>query len=121
MDENSAKQSDQFDAIIFDWNREKPELDTAAIGIVGRIMQLAKMLDKKRYENLKSFSIHPTDYNVLTSLRRSGNTFTLSPTEISETVNLTSGAMTASLNRLENRNFIARQSDSKDGRPFIKI
>lgn len=53
---------------------------------------------------------------MLATLRRSGDPFQLTPTELTRTVLLTSGAMTAALGRLEKKRLVCRTRDDLDGR-----
>lgn len=62
------------------------------------------------------FEIHYTDLDVLATLRRSGSPFELSPKELMQSVLITSGAMTALLDRLTKLGLIYRSPDAMDGR-----
>ena len=56
---------------------------------------------------------------MLATLRRSGAPYRLSPTALRRSVLLTSGAMTACLNRLEQRGLIRRSPDAADRRSLM--
>jgi DNA-binding MarR family transcriptional regulator len=115
MSDNINK-NDLLDNLINDWKRERPNLDASAMHIVGRIMQLGKKLEKQASNALSSSNIYYTDLDVLATLRRSGIPYQLSPTQLRKSVLITSGAMTALLNRLEKIDLIYRLPDPKDGR-----
>ena len=107
---------DVIDNLVFDWQQERPELDTSAMQIVGRILKLGKLLEKRAGEVLKESNIHYTDLDVLATIRRSGEPYELTPKELMQSVLITSGAMTALLDRLTNLELIYRSADMKDRR-----
>lgn len=108
--------TDIIDSLISDWQKERPELNAQAMHIVGRILKLGKTLEKRASSSLSGCGIHYTDLDVLATLRRSGSPFELAPKELMKSVLITSGAMTALLDRLTKLKLIYRSPDSVDGR-----
>lgn len=108
--------TDLIDELVEDWNRERPELDVTAMMVVGRILHLGRVLEKRAGKVLKKHEIHYTDLDVLATLRRSGEPFCMTPTQLRKSVLITSGAMTALLDRLEKKGLLKRKGDSEDGR-----
>lgn len=111
-----SKEKDLTDNLIFDWKQERPELDTSAMHIVGRIMNLGKALEKRAGQVLQDGPIHYTDLDVLAALRCSGKPYELTPTQLMESVLITSGSMTALLDRLAKLYLIYRTTDKADKR-----
>ena len=107
---------DLVDRLIEDWRREAPSLDTSGIAIVGRIVQLGRLFENRINAKLKPFGLIYTDFDLLATLRRSGGDYCLTPTEPRKSVLLTSGAMTAALDRLENMGLIERVRNKSDRR-----
>ena len=107
---------DALDHLVSDWARERPDLDAGPMHVVGRILQLGKKLEKRAGAALKDSGIYYTDLDVLATLRRSGMPYQLTPTQLRESVLVTSGAMTALLERLEKMELIRRLPDDNDGR-----
>ncbi len=107
---------DLIDSLISEWKEERPELDTSAMEVVGRILKLSKILEKRVSKVLLPYHIHYTDLDVLATIRRSGKPYELTPSQLMKSVLITSGAMTALLNRLTKLKLIYRSPDSKDGR-----
>jgi len=107
---------DLIDDLISEWHREQPELDTSAMEIVGRILMLGKLLEKRAGNALKECNIYYTDLDVLATLRRSGKPFELTPKQLMKSVLITSGSMTALLDRLSKLDLIYRNPDTKDRR-----
>ena len=112
----SLEKNDIIDTLIKEWKQERPELDASAMEVVGRILKLGKLLEKRVGSALKESGIYYTDLDVLATLRRSGKPFELTPKELMKSVLITSGAMTALLDRLAKLNLIYRAPDPKDGR-----
>jgi len=108
--------NDLIDSLISEWKEERPELDTSAMEVVGRILNLSKILEKRASTSLSIYNIHYTDLDVLATIRRSGKPYELTPSQLMISVLISSGAMTALLNRLTKLELIYRSPDPKDGR-----
>lgn len=112
MDESS----DVVQELLHQWRRERPELDVSAMAVVGRLLRLGKRLETRANVVLKPFGLSYTDLDVLATLRRSGKPYSLKPTQLQRSVLITSGAMTACLNRLEAAGLISRSASDQDRR-----
>lgn len=112
---------DLIDELIDDWKRERPDLDASAMEVIGRILQLGKLLEKRASNTLADYNIHYTDLDVLATLRRSGAPYQLSPSQLRKSVLVTSGAMTALLFRLEKMGLLSRKPDPEDGRKKLAV
>ena len=112
----SSADADLVDQLLRDWRRERPELDASAMAVVGRILHLGRLLEADANSSLKPIGISYTDLDVLATLRRCGAPYRLTPTVLRKSVLLTSGAMTACLNRLEARGLIVRGAQDSDRR-----
>jgi len=108
--------ADLIDRLLEDWQRERPDLDASAMSVVGRILHLGRLLEGAANHSLHGTGISYSDLDVLATLRRSGAPYQLTPTALRESVLLTSGAMTACLNRLEQRGLISRNEVDGDRR-----
>ena len=107
---------DLIDELQADWQREAPEIDTQGVAVAGRITMLAQTFQARLAVVLKPFDLQYSEFDVLATLRRSGEPYALTPTTLMETVILTSGAITAVLGRLEKAGHIRRIPDPMDGR-----
>ncbi|MBT2750077.1 MULTISPECIES: MarR family transcriptional regulator [unclassified Lysobacter] len=118
MTKKPSKQAapDLIDRLVADWKRERPDLDPSAMSVVGRILHLGRLLEGAASEGLRGTGINYTDLDVLATLRRSGAPYRLTPTALRKSVLLTSGAMTACLNRLERAGLISRNAVDEDRR-----
>ena len=63
---------DGVDAIIEQWQRERPDLDHSPIGIVGRVLRLARAIEDRLEPVYKAHGLEPGWHDVLATLRRSG-------------------------------------------------
>jgi len=112
----NVKKTDIIDELVSQWNIEKPNLDASAMQIVGRIIIIGKILEKRAGKVLNDSNIHYTDLDVLATLRRSGKPYELTPKQLMRSVLITSGSMTALLNRLTQLKLIYRIADENDRR-----
>ncbi len=115
----SLPAEDIVDQLLRDWARERPDLDTSAMAVVGRLLHLGGLLQTRAGDRLREHGISYTELDVLATLRRSGKPYRLSPSALMKSVLLTSGAMTACLNRLESRGLIRRTPDDVDRRSLM--
>ena len=107
---------DAVDAIVDQWHEQRPDLDPSAKHVTGRIIRLAGLFQEAYGEAFAPLGFNESDYGVLAALRRSGAPFELTPTELARTRMMTSGGMTAMLDRLERKGLIARTPNPADRR-----
>lgn len=110
---------DPVDRILTQWQQERPDLDVSPMGIVGRITRLAKHLERAIQEKFAEFGLTVGEFDVLATLRRAGQPYQLSPTDLFNTLMVTSGTMTHRLDRLEKAELIDRLPDPCDRRGTI--
>jgi len=114
--ESQVSKPDRIDSLLAEWQLERPELDAAPMAVVGRLLSIGRQLEARANAVLKPLGLHYTDLDVLATLRRGGRPYRRTPTELRNTVMITSGAMTACLDRLERTGLIARVADPQDRR-----
>jgi hypothetical protein len=85
---------DAVDRIAEQWARERPDLDVGPMLVIGRLHRLAELLDQGLRPVFAEAGLGNGDFDVLASLRRSGPPYRLSPTQLSATTMVTSGAVT---------------------------
>jgi DNA-binding MarR family transcriptional regulator len=107
---------DHLDFIQDQWKREKPELDTHAMAMIGRLYRLTHFLRTEVDNCHKAFGLRAGEFDVLATLLRSGEPWRLTPTVLFQSAMLSSGAMTNRLNRLEEAGLIRRIPDADDRR-----
>ncbi|MEX1023490.1 MAG: MarR family transcriptional regulator [Planctomycetota bacterium] len=99
--------------MIGQWRRERPDLDPAGLGVVLRVLHLEGLLAERLKRTLATTDLAPFEYDVLSALRRAGP---LSIKALCDAAQLTSGAMTHRLDRLEERGFVERGAHDYDRR-----
>lgn len=108
--------SDPIDKILTQWKQESPDLDVSSLGVTGRILQLARLLEKHREAVLADFDLNLWSFDMLATLRRQGAPYRLKPTELYGLLMLSSGAMTNRIDRLEKEGLVTRLRDPDDRR-----
>lgn len=112
-------QKDVVDDILDQWSEERPELDTAALGVVIRVMTLYRSFYREATRALEPLGLELWEYDVLAALRRQGKPFALAATGLARETGLSTGAMTNRIDRLEERGYVRRQQDKADRRSVI--
>ena len=84
---------DPVDKILKQWARERPDLDVTPMGIIGRISRLERLIDEQMKAVCSTFNLERWGFDVLASLRRSGKPYRLTPTQLYNSLMLTSGAI----------------------------
>ncbi|WP_329340532.1 MarR family transcriptional regulator [Streptomyces sp. NBC_01352] len=112
----SAERKDAVDAIIEQWADVRPDLETAAMEVFGRIYRLSRAMGDRMEKAYASLGISRGEFDVLATLRRSGEPYTLSPRLLSGTLMLTTGGMTGRLDKLERAGLLRRSPDPHDRR-----
>ncbi len=107
---------DHVDHVREQWRLARPDLDTAPLGIVARVGRLAAYFDQSTNALMASYGLTRSSWDVLASLRRSGEPFELTPTQLYRGLMRSSGAMTNMLNTLEQEGLVKRARDPRDGR-----
>lgn len=108
--------SDPVDEILAQWQKERPDLDVSPMGIIGRTTRLAKYLKDEISKTFAQFGLNPGEFDVLATLRRSGKPYQLSPTELYNSMMVSSGTMTHRIDGLEKAELVKRIPDPSDRR-----
>jgi DNA-binding MarR family transcriptional regulator len=107
------------DRIQAAWQRERPDIDTSSIGVITRVVRLARYLERARSEELRDIGTDAVTLDVLATLRRAGDPYQLTPGDLQRAALVTSGAITQRLDKLERAGLVRRTSDPSDGRVVI--
>lgn len=114
-----GREQDHLGEMLDAWRRVRPETDVEAMEIVPRIVRLAHLWDEFVQELTASFGLKRGWLDVLSALRRSGPPFRLPATRLARSVLLSSGGMTARLDRMEAARLIRRLPDPNDRRGVL--
>ena len=110
---------DDVDRILAGWRRERPDLDVSPMEIMSRISRLAKQLDRARKATFDDHGLEMWAFDVLSALRRAGEPYQLSPSQLAAEVFVTSGTMTNRLERLATNGWVSRHADPRDRRSLL--
>jgi DNA-binding MarR family transcriptional regulator len=108
--------TDAVDAIVEQWRRERPDLDPSAKEITGRIVRLAGLFQQTFSKAFEPLGITDGEFGVLSALRRAGAPFELTPTDLARHRMMTSGGMTAVIDRVERKGLATRVPNPADRR-----
>jgi DNA-binding MarR family transcriptional regulator len=99
------------------WADERPDLDTEAMVLLGRLGEAALVIARDRLNPLfASLGLQPGEFDVMATLRRSGAPYALTPTDLYEAAMISSGSMTNRIDRLEKAGLVARRPNPADKR-----
>jgi DNA-binding MarR family transcriptional regulator len=108
---------DRADIAVEQWVRERPELPALPMAVFGRLSDAAERVMRDHMNPLfAEAGLRPGEFDVLATLRRSGEPYMLSPTKLYEAAMITSGGMTNRIDRLERARLIERRPDPNDRR-----
>ncbi|MGF1430196.1 MarR family winged helix-turn-helix transcriptional regulator [Kitasatospora sp. LaBMicrA B282] len=114
--EPDPAQADHVDFVLAQWARQRPDLDTSPMAVLGRIKRLSRVVEAAQR---RTFALHGLDlagFDVLATLRRSDPPHRLTPAELMRSAMITSGAVSQRLEKLEERGLVTRAPSATDGR-----
>ncbi|MBM7489424.1 DNA-binding MarR family transcriptional regulator [Micromonospora luteifusca] len=107
---------DRVAEIVGQWARERPDLDPGPLLIIGRIQQIAAILDATLRPPFAAADLGNGDFDVLAALRREGEPYTLTAGQLSQRMLVTTGAVTKRVDRLIARGLVSRSVSTADAR-----
>jgi DNA-binding MarR family transcriptional regulator len=110
---------DHVTRILADWARERPDVDVSPMAVVARISRVARYLEVSIDATLRAYNLNHSSFGVLAALRRAGAPYRLSPSELHNSLLISSGTMTNRLDRLEGAGYVTRQPDPTDRRGVL--
>jgi DNA-binding MarR family transcriptional regulator len=110
---------DAVDAILTQWQRERPDLDVSPMGPIGRLKRCAALLQRRLDATFDEFGLSFWEFDMLATLRRSGAPYCLAPTTLFSTLMVTSGTMTHRMGKLEASGWIERLPNPDDARSSL--
>ncbi|RYE35256.1 MAG: MarR family transcriptional regulator [Hyphomicrobiales bacterium] len=112
---------DHVERVRAQWARELPDLDTTPTAILGRAYRLSNLVRPSIEETFAAFGLDRGEFDVISTLRRSGPPYRLSPTVLYRSLMITSGGLTHRLGRLEKAGLIRREKSAEDGRSLLVV
>ena len=111
-----GQSADEVDRLTQAWRRERPDLDVAPMQVLSRVSRLAHHMDRARRSAFAEHGLEPWEFDVLAALRRAGDPYELSPGVLLAQTLVTSGTMTARVDKLTARGLVSRRRDDDDRR-----
>ncbi|MDI9587865.1 MAG: MarR family winged helix-turn-helix transcriptional regulator [Gleimia sp.] len=110
---------DEVDRIVAAWQEQRPDLDVTPMHVFSRITRLSRHLDLARRNAFLSHGLEPWEFDVLSSLRRSGSPYALTPGVLMSELLVSSGTMTNRIDRLETKGLVKRSPSPSDRRAVL--
>ncbi|WJV46416.1 MarR family winged helix-turn-helix transcriptional regulator [Streptomyces flavofungini] len=110
--------SDAVDAIIGQWQKERPDLedDLWPVQLIARIQRVNRVLDRGAKVFCAEHGVEWGEFDVLTTLRRSGPPYALTAGAFLKAAMVTSGAITNRIDKMEAKGLVERVRDGADRR-----
>jgi DNA-binding MarR family transcriptional regulator len=114
-----AGQRDHVDRFLETIHLVLPDLDLEVEGIVDRIGGLARRINRALDETLAEVGLDHSEYKALSMLAQSAPPHRSTPGRLAKRMDLSSGAMTNRLDRLEEADLVRRLPDPDDRRGVL--
>ncbi len=98
------------------WAKQRPDLDTEPMGLIGRTVRLSKLFADEMGKTFSKHGLNHASFDVLATLLRAGPPHALSPNELLATMMVTSGTMTNRIDQLVKEGLVARVANPDDKR-----
>jgi DNA-binding MarR family transcriptional regulator len=108
----SERQRDAVDQITSQWASVRPDVDASPIEVIGRVSRLSRLIDRRLAESFARFDLEDWMYDVLATLRRTGEPYQLTAGDLVRRSMVTTGAITNRIDRLEQRGLVKRAASS---------
>lgn len=105
---------DAVDDFLDQWAAQRSDLDLDAMGSVGRILRLSRLVSGHLKDYFAQFDMETWEFDVLATLRRSGRPLTAKT--LAASVMIGSAALTNRVDRLVARGLVSRESVPGDRR-----
>jgi len=111
--------TDPVDRLLAQWRAERPDLDVSPMAVVGRLSRVARHVDAAQRATFSHHDLDPAAFDVLATLRRTGDPYALTPGDLMRSAMVTSGAITQRVDRLQARGLVRRSPHPDDGRVVL--
>ena len=104
-----------IDLMIEHWGRERPDLDSSSLGVLGRVSRLARAAEENTAVLLRHFELSEVEFLLLAAIRTAPDQHP-APRDLLESLMVTSGGLTNRIDRLEAAGLIERVPNPEDRR-----
>ena len=116
MASDSSAHPDRVARIQAEWRRERPDLDVAPQGVIGRLHRVALALTEELAQVYTRHGLSEAEFDLLGALRRAGAPYERPASELAGMTMVTSGGLTKRVDRLVSRGLVTRSSATADAR-----
>ena len=117
----ARQQQDAVDRITSQWNAVRPDIDVAPLSVIGRVSRLSRLVDRRLAENFARNGLENWMYDVLATLRRSGQPYELSAGDLVRHAMVTTGAITNRIDRLEQLGLVVRATSDDRRKVIVRL
>lgn len=110
---------DVVDNILEQWNRERPDLDVSAMGVMGRLSRASGMAHADLRQLMNQFGLEPWEFDVIATLRRARADGPLTAGQLAGMTMVGSAAMTNRIDRLVDRGLVHRETNPANRRQLL--
>lgn len=110
---------DSVDRVLAQWNAERPDIDPAPMGVIGRISRASATFDKALRDNFAKYGLQRWEFDIIGTLLRSGSPYRLTAGQLTSSTMVTSGAITNRIDRLVDRGLVDRETDPDNRRQVL--
>ena len=119
MTNDKRTPADHVARLIDQRRRETPNVPLDGMEVFARARRLTLITRPSIEAVFVKHDIDAGEFDVLATLQRAGKPYALRPTELFQTLMISSGGLTDRLRRLEERGLITREPSQEDGRSLI--
>ncbi|VXB32692.1 MarR family winged helix-turn-helix transcriptional regulator [Brevundimonas sp. G8] len=102
------------------WAVQRPDLDMLPMEVLGRLNEASQLVIRERQTPLFArYGLQHGEFDVLATLRRASERDGLTPTALFEAAMMSSGGMTARIDRLEKAGLVERRPHPSDRRATL--
>ncbi|MET8628380.1 MarR family transcriptional regulator [Kitasatospora sp. NPDC004669] len=113
------QQRDTVDDIAEQWARNRPDLPLEAMALIGRLRRLNVRVDSALREYFATCGLDSSEFDVLATLRRSGEPYELNARALLKSAMVTSGAITNRVDKLSAKGLVERNPCPDDRRAVL--
>lgn len=117
----SRQHTDAVDRIVDQWHGVRPDVDSSPIEVIGRVSRLSRLIDRRLAESFARFGLESWMYDVLATLRRSGEPYELTAGDLMRHTMVTTGAVTNRIDRLEQRGLVQRATSQDRRKVMVRL
>jgi DNA-binding MarR family transcriptional regulator len=99
---------DTVDRIARQWQAVRPDVDSSPLQVIARVSRLSRLIDRRLAVNFARHGLENWMYDMLATLRRSGEPYQLSAGDLLRQSMVTTGAITNRIDRLEAKGLVER-------------